>query len=351
MVDPEVGEHGRAVAQRSDVLDVGAVLEPEDLASSARGTRPTRSLSSREVIAQPPPAGPRAADAVLLDERVLVRTDVVAPAARPRRAGRPRGRRRGSRRRAAARRRRAASRPSPAARSRRRRRARPGREAVVSRKARAYPFWPMFVSLRMTRIRGSSSDREYSAVPSVDPLSQITISRVASDVRSSTFSTHLRSRSTRLCVSTTIAMPPSAGTERCTIANRSNGPGRVHAFRLVCASEARTLDPRLMDRQAETTIGVVIRTLNEAELIGTCLETLGRQRTALRARRARRGQRLDGRDARRSRGRAAPGSSSCRPATSTTRSRSTTASSRCAAISCSSSPRTPFRSTSTGSRG
>ena len=34
-----------------------------------------------------------------------------------------------------------------------------------------------------------------------------------------------------------------------------------------------------MDRQAETTIGVVIRTLNEAELIGTCLETLGRQRS------------------------------------------------------------------------
>ena len=34
-----------------------------------------------------------------------------------------------------------------------------------------------------------------------------------------------------------------------------------------------------MDRQAETTIGVVIRTLNEAELIGTCLETLRRQRS------------------------------------------------------------------------
>ncbi len=34
-----------------------------------------------------------------------------------------------------------------------------------------------------------------------------------------------------------------------------------------------------MDREAETTVGVVIRTLNEAELIGTCLETLRRQRS------------------------------------------------------------------------
>ena len=34
-----------------------------------------------------------------------------------------------------------------------------------------------------------------------------------------------------------------------------------------------------MDRKAETTIGVVIRTLNEAELIGTCLATLERQRS------------------------------------------------------------------------
>lgn len=34
-----------------------------------------------------------------------------------------------------------------------------------------------------------------------------------------------------------------------------------------------------MDREAQTTVGVVIRTLNEAELIGTCLETLRRQRT------------------------------------------------------------------------
>ena len=33
-----------------------------------------------------------------------------------------------------------------------------------------------------------------------------------------------------------------------------------------------------MDREART-VGVVIRTLNEAELIGTCLETLGRQRS------------------------------------------------------------------------
>ena len=48
---------------------------------------------------------------------------------------------------------------------------------------RAYAFWPMFFSLWTTRIRGSSSDARYSAVPSVDALFQITISRVAGDVR------------------------------------------------------------------------------------------------------------------------------------------------------------------------
>ena len=75
-----------------------------------------------------------------------------------------------------------------------------------------------------------------------------------------------------------------------------------------------------MDRQAQTTVGVVIRTLNEAELIGTCLETLRRQRTRFE---------LDvlvvdsgSTDATLEIARsAAPGSSSCRPATSTTRSR------------------------------
>src|SRR4051794_38075780 len=58
--------------------------------------------------------------------------------------------------------------------------------------------------------RGSVIVWRYSAVPSVEPLSQITISRVASLVRRRTFSTHWRSRCTRLCVRTTIATPSSA---------------------------------------------------------------------------------------------------------------------------------------------
>ena len=47
-------------------------------------------------------------------------------------------------------------------------------------------------------MRGSVIVARYSRVPSVDPLSQMTISVVASEVRSSTFSTHWRSRWTRL---------------------------------------------------------------------------------------------------------------------------------------------------------
>ena len=45
-------------------------------------------------------------------------------------------------------------------------------------------------------------------------------------------------------------------------------------------------------------VGVVIRTLNESELIGRCLETLARAARRLRARRPRRRQRLDRRDRR-----------------------------------------------------
>src|SRR5215213_2592084 len=67
--------------------------------------------------------------------------------------------------------------------------------------------------------RGSWIDCRYSAVPSVEPLSQITISRVASLVRSSTFSTHWRRRWTRLWVRTTMAMPSSASVTRFSMAN------------------------------------------------------------------------------------------------------------------------------------
>ena len=66
-------------------------------ASCPGGTRRRARSSSRDVMAQPPPVGPEEPDAVLLDERVLVRPDVVTVARRPGRGGRPRGRRPGTR--------------------------------------------------------------------------------------------------------------------------------------------------------------------------------------------------------------------------------------------------------------
>ena len=74
----QVGQDRRRVAEALDVLDVGGVLEPEDLVLLLAEAA-ARSLSSRDVIAQPPPAGPRSRRTpLLLDERVLVRAHLVA---------------------------------------------------------------------------------------------------------------------------------------------------------------------------------------------------------------------------------------------------------------------------------
>src|SRR4051812_14958638 len=117
-------------------------------------------------------------------------------------------------------------------------------------------------------MRGSVIVARYSRVPSVDPLSQMTISRVASDARKSTFSTHWRSRWTRLKVRTAIAieasadagsadsMPDSVGQRR--------GPRDQHSARF--------------GGVPTRSVGVVIRTLNEAEHMAQCLETLRGQR-------------------------------------------------------------------------
>src|ERR671930_112857 len=56
-------------------------------------------------------------------------------------------------------------------------------------------------------MRGSSRVARYSAVPSHEALSQMTISLVNGEVWSRTFSTHFLRRSTRLWVSTTTAIP------------------------------------------------------------------------------------------------------------------------------------------------
>ena len=82
VMHPQVRQHGRAEAELADVADVRLVLEPEDLllvlAEAADAlvelTRGDRAAAAGRATEQP--------NAVLLDERVLVRADVVPVARR-----------------------------------------------------------------------------------------------------------------------------------------------------------------------------------------------------------------------------------------------------------------------------
>ena len=190
VVNPEIGEDSRLKTKALDVFDVRLVFEPEDLLAVLRNP-PTRWLSSREVIAHPPPVGPLSRPyAVDLDASSYswgrtrcryVRGHVVrivleiggkeADVGQAFEASRS-----------------VSSQPSGASTTSSSTSTRYGDSSARTPAHSA--FWPMFFSLLTTRIRGSSSVARYAAVPSVDALFQITISRVAGEVRSSTFSTH-----------------------------------------------------------------------------------------------------------------------------------------------------------------
>ena len=171
---------------------------------------PTRSYSSREVIAHPPPVGPRRSrDAVHVDHGVLVRPDpgtgnardvvriVLEVGCQEANGREPLERIAGG------------SRPNELERRRRRHRARPDRPRTSSRTPRHMRSGRCSVRCGRSSVADRPACRGRPSVPSLEPLFQITISCVAGDVRRRTFSTHFWSRCTLLFVRTTIAMPSS----------------------------------------------------------------------------------------------------------------------------------------------
>ena len=227
MVHPQVREHRRAEADALDLLDVGAVLDPEDLVG-ALAEAADRSLSAREVIAQPPPVGPAAASRRSPPtSRVLVRRGCGGASCEASSCG--------SSSRSAARN------PISGSRSKASRSvaSQPGGaldDVVVqldhvgsgrlAERARVAVVADVRLAAQdpdariVERSRGTRPSRRWTRCPRSRSRG------CRREVRRSTFSTHFWSSSTRLCVRTTIAMPPSAGTERPSTQPRSAGLAR-----------------------------------------------------------------------------------------------------------------------------
>ena len=84
--------------------------------------------------------------------------------------------------------------------------------AEVMSIARPYATMPTLVGDVTIVMRGSSSLARNSAVPSTEPLSQMRISEVESEVTLSTFWTHCRKSGSRSLVKTTIAIDMTCST-------------------------------------------------------------------------------------------------------------------------------------------
>ena len=208
VMNPQIGQNGRAEADLLEVGDVLLVLEPEDLLRFSRKP-PARWLSSREVMAQPPPVGPTRRSPRSPRQGCTRAGECGAGTATPHREDRPRDRRRGIRPREAAMN--ASSRvlSQSCGASSRRRRSRS--DTATCRAGMRGRRRSDRCSLRCGRpecgdpraTRGIRRPVRRGVVPDED------LPRVLELVPKSTFSTQLRSRCTRSCVSTTTAMPPS----------------------------------------------------------------------------------------------------------------------------------------------